>query len=61
MSEHLSLVLKWSMKIAPNYALPQQLREHQIDTMVQLLKGRHVFLGKGRGKASLKGSLCEVQ
>ena len=46
------IVDEWREKITPNYNVPLNLFDHQLDAMALLHEGEHVFLGvpTGAGK-----------
>ena len=41
-----SITSEWSQHVVPNYPVPENLHDHQKDTMSLLKQGKHVFLGK---------------
>ena len=46
MDEYSSFDSSWKTKVVPNFNVPPELRKPQIDAMINLIKGKHVFLGK---------------
>ena len=45
MSKREELTKEWKEKVIPHYAVPHDLRPHQIDAMSLLKQGHNVFLG----------------
>ena len=45
MNERMSFLVDWTAQIVPNFPVPTNLRDPQVDTMLRLRNGRSVFLG----------------